>query len=79
MATSAADVYEEHIKALPMAERLQLLALIAGQLASERSGAEDRPRHTLLELHGLGKNVWAGLDAQEYVNRLRDEWHDTPQ
>jgi hypothetical protein len=28
----------------------------------------------LLSLHGVGRELWAGEDAQIYVNRLRDEW-----
>jgi hypothetical protein len=52
------------------------LALIAGELAAERGTIDQAPRHSLDELHGLGKELWAGVDAQEYVNRLRDEWHD---
>lgn len=30
--------------------------------------------HSILELRGLGKEIWEGTDAQEYVNALRDEW-----
>ena len=35
--------------------------------------------HTSSDVHwrdfyGLGKEIWDGEDAQEYVNRLRDEW-----
>ena len=26
------------------------------------------------ELRGLGKEIWEGIDPQEYVDRLRDEW-----
>lgn len=26
------------------------------------------------DFYGLGKEIWAGIDAQEYVNQLRDEW-----
>ena len=26
------------------------------------------------DLRGLGSEIWEGEDAQEYVNRLRDEW-----
>lgn len=25
------------------------------------------------KLYGLGKGLWKGLDAQEYVNRLRED------
>lgn len=76
MAMSAAQVYEEHVKSLPIEARLQLLAIIAEQLASERGASGYGPQHSLMELRGLGQDVWTGLDAQEYVNRLRDEWHD---
>jgi hypothetical protein len=27
-----------------------------------------------IDLRGVGKEIWEGIDAQEYVNRLRDEW-----
>jgi hypothetical protein len=32
------------------------------------------PKHHITELRGLGKEVWAGIDAQEYVNAERDSW-----
>ncbi len=32
------------------------------------------PKRQLSELRGLGKEIWAGVDAQAYVNELRDEW-----
>ncbi len=34
------------------------------------------PRHSILELRGLGKEVWKGVDPSQYVNELRDEWND---
>jgi len=27
-----------------------------------------------IDIRGVGKEIWEGIDAQEYVNRLRDEW-----
>jgi hypothetical protein len=30
------------------------------------------------DFYGVGRDVWTGEDAQDYVNRLRDEWHDEP-
>jgi len=32
------------------------------------------PRHSITELRGLGKEIWQGQDAQEYVNQERDSW-----
>ncbi len=32
------------------------------------------PQHEITELRGLGKEVWGGIDAQEYINEERDSW-----
>ncbi len=29
---------------------------------------------SILELQGLGKDIWAGIDAQDYVNHERSTW-----
>jgi hypothetical protein len=52
------------------------LALIAGDLADEREQPPNGPKYRLTELRGLGKEIWEGIDAQEYVNQLRDEWDE---
>jgi hypothetical protein len=31
-------------------------------------------RRRITELRGLGKEIWQGLEAQEYVNSERDSW-----
>lgn len=32
-------------------------------------------RHlSLLDLQGLGKELWAGIDAQTHIDRERDSW-----
>jgi hypothetical protein len=74
--SGAATIYEKHIKSLAPEERLELLALIARELAAEGVASGSKPRHSIMELHGLGKEIWEGIDAQEYVNKLRDGWDD---
>jgi Arc/MetJ-type ribon-helix-helix transcriptional regulator len=32
-------------------------------------------RTSILELQGLGKKIWQGVDAQEYVDRERASWN----
>ena len=32
------------------------------------------PPHSLLELKGLGKEIWQDIDAQEYVDQERGSW-----
>ena len=34
----------------------------------------EKPKRSIMELHGLGKEIWKNIDAQEYVNELRKEW-----
>ncbi len=75
-AAGVVDIYEQHIKDLPTEERLRLLALIADELATERMlAAQPRP-HTVMEFYGVGQRSWDGSDAQEFVNKLRDEWDE---
>lgn len=31
-----------------------------------------------MEFAGIGKTLYYGTDAQEYVNQLRDEWDHRP-
>ena len=41
--------------------------------------AETEPKQrSILELRGLGKEIWEGIDAQEYVQQLRSEWDHRP-
>ena len=74
MSPRVTAIYETYVRSLPIQERLELLALVAQGLLDLDSPASERPKHSIMELHGLGKEIWQGIDAQEYVNRLRDEW-----
>lgn len=74
MTPAIIDLYTQHIQPLPPEERLELLALISQGLPA----AEGSEGQSLEELRGLGKEIWAGVDAQEYVEGLRGEWEKTP-
>ena len=76
--TTAEQVYEQHIKVLPTAERLRLVAIIAHDLATMTQAEEGRRQRSLLELEGLGAEIWEGVDAQQYVDELRKEWTQRP-
>lgn len=54
-------------------ERKELLKIILDSLENPESSQEE---YSILELAGLGREVWEGIDAQEYVNQLRDEWDE---
>ncbi|MEA5564813.1 hypothetical protein [Anabaena sp. UHCC 0399] len=34
-----------------------------------------KPKRSILELRGLGKEIWNAVDAQEYVNQERNSWN----
>jgi len=36
--------------------------------------AEEPKLHSILELRGLGKELWEGIDPVEYVRAERDSW-----
>ncbi len=69
------QIYERHIKRLTTSEKLKLLALIAEGLAEE---IEKQKERSIMELHGLGAEIWQGIDAQAYVDELRKEWEHLP-
>ncbi len=52
-------------------EKVELLAELANQL---RVDGVQPAKRSIKELRGLGKEIWLGIDAQEYVNRERDSW-----
>lgn len=68
------QLYHRYIEPIPVVDQLRLIALISQQLAQTFVQPEKTKTRSLLELEGLGVEIWNGVDAQEYVNELRDEW-----
>lgn len=69
------EIYQQHVKSLPNREKLRLIAKVSSDLAETET---EKPKRSLLELEGLGKEIWKGIDAQEYVDELRNEWEHRP-
>ena len=67
------DQARRSVQALGPADQLRLIAELVGRLSGE---LDRQPRRSLLELQGLGKGVWQGLDvAMEYLRRERSSWN----
>jgi hypothetical protein len=46
----------------------RLAIIVRGQVKDER------PR-SILELRGLGKEIWQGVDVQDYIDQERASWN----
>lgn len=62
---------EKEIEKLTPQEQLKLVERLAHQL--RKTGLAIKKELDWNKLYGLGKGLWKGEDAQEYVNRLRED------
>lgn len=67
----ALEKIEREIERLTSQEQLKLLGRLVRQL--RKSGIPMKKELSWSKLYGLGKELWKGEDAQEYVNQLREE------
>ena len=37
--------------------------------------SEGGKRHSVMEFYGAGREDWAEIDVQQYINEMRDEWN----
>jgi hypothetical protein len=70
MATTQYEEVRRQVQSLSPAEQRRLLAEL-----SEQIDASPEPTTSILQLQGLGKDIWADLDAQEYVKQERASWN----
>ena len=66
---TVAEVLEQ-VKALSPEERNELANLLIGLVDLDTTSLQRR----LSELRGVGKEIWQDVDAQAYVDQMRDEW-----
>ena len=66
------DGIVEYINHLPSRERLRIVSKVTYNLSKEKMGK----RLDIRKLRGLGKEIWQGIDAQEYVDKERESWHN---
>ena len=72
MATDLSREILKQLEQLPPDEQLQILAEV--QRRSENRSTTPGSR-SILELEGLGAELWREVEAQEYVRRERDSWN----
>jgi predicted nucleic acid-binding protein len=60
------DEYIKGIALLDIDEQLTLLEVISARI--KKSIIKKRNKNSIMELEGLGADIWKGIEAQEYVN-----------
>ncbi len=53
------------IEELTLEEQAVVLQLLRVIIANRSN------KHSIMELEGLGREIWEGIDAQEYLDQLR--------
>jgi len=64
--------YVRGIQGLRPEEQLSLVEIISARL--KRILRRKKVKHSILELEGLGGDIWKGIDAQQYVRNEREAW-----
>jgi len=67
--------YENILRSVESLSRPEQLRLISDLAEYLRAHTPAGTRTSILELQGLGKDIWQGMDAQEYVDRERASWN----
>lgn len=60
------------IQQLDLVDQIHLIEELATMVRLRMTSGH---RHSILELQGLGKEIWRGIDAQEYIDRERASWN----
>ena len=63
-------IYME-ISSLTVREKMAILSKLIAEVSS---AAERNEGQDIYSLKGLGKEIWKGIDAQEYVDAERASW-----
>jgi predicted sugar kinase len=67
----------QQVAQLTLEERKELAKMVVDSLVpSTTEDTQPKKKHSILELAGLGAEIWEGVDAQEYINELRSEWDE---
>jgi len=66
------DDYVKGIARLKPDEQLTLIEIISARL--KKTLKQEKAKHSVMELEGLGAHIWKSIDAQQYVNEERKSW-----
>jgi hypothetical protein len=64
--------YVRGIEHLRPDEQLSLIEIMSARL--KKTLKQEKAKHSVMELEGLGVDIWKGIDAQHYVSKERESW-----
>jgi hypothetical protein len=70
----ASVTYREALELAQLLSDDDRLSLIRELRSNGDRDAGSEQQSSIVELRGLGEEIWQQLDAQEYVNRERSSW-----
>jgi hypothetical protein len=53
-------------------EQIRLIEELLALIRDRQEPSE--PRHSLLELRGMGKELWRSIDVDQYIEQERNSW-----
>ena len=71
MSSDAYQTVLQMARNLPVEEQLQL---IEDLISVAHHRVQAKPAHSILELEGLGKEIWEDVDVEQYINDERNSW-----
>ena len=71
MAMSTYDQVLRMTKRLNLPEQLQLMESLSRMVRDQVTEAKP---HSIMELEGLGAEIWRDVDAQAYIDQERASW-----
>jgi len=66
------DDYVRGIQGLRPEEQLSLVEIISARL--KKTIWKKKREHSILELEGLGAEIWKDIDAKDYIRKERESW-----
>jgi hypothetical protein len=70
----ANERYIEAMKLVLQLEPLDQLRLVAEVASLVQSRLMPKPPRSIMELEGLGKEIWQDVDVDEYIKEERASW-----
>jgi hypothetical protein len=64
----------EHIQHWSMEDLLEIRDAIDELLRQRENESSQEPSHSILELKGLGSEIWRAIDVDEYIEQERASW-----